>query len=219
MRCAAPVATPNRETGPERFATVTTFYLIRHAERDTVPDFLPGRAPGIRLTERGHRQAQGVAHRFQGRPVNLIFSSPLERALDTAAPLAHAKALTVQPAPALLELDFGRWTGRRASELVDDPRWRHFNEFRSGTPAPEGESALDVQRRFVGELVRLRDAHPDQAIACFSHKDPIRLALTYFLGAPLDNFERFEIDYASISELQLADWGARIVKLNETPDA
>jgi probable phosphoglycerate mutase len=196
---------------------VTTFYLIRHAERDTVPDLLPGRAPGIRLTDRGRAQAEQVATHLKRARIDHIYSSPLERAVDTAAPLARERQLPVHPSPAFLELDFGSWTGRRASELAEDERWRHFNQFRSGTPTPGGESALDVQRRFVSELLRLRDAHSDQGIACFSHKDPIRLALVYFLGAPLDSFERFEIDFASVSELQLASWGARVVKLNEVP--
>lgn len=196
---------------------MTTFYLIRHAERDTVSDLLPGRAPGIRLTERGRRQAERIAHHLEREPIHHVYSSPLERAVETAAPLARDRQVAVQLAPAFSEIDFGCWTGKRVSELLADPQWRHFNHFRSGTRIPGGETALEVQHRFVHELLRLRDVQPDMGIACVSHCDPIRLALTYLLGMALDSFDRLEIAVGSITVLGLADWGARLLRLNDVP--
>jgi probable phosphoglycerate mutase len=194
---------------------MTTFYLIRHAERDTPSDFLPGRAAGIRLTERGRRQAERIASHLKHEPIHHIYSSPLERAVETAAPLARDRQLPVSLVTELNEIDFGQWTGKRVSELLSDPVWRHFNEFRSGTRIPGGESALEVQHRMVNELLRLRDRHTDLSIACISHADPIRLALTYFLGMALDAYDRLEIAPASITVLGLAPWGARLLRLNE----
>ena len=198
---------------------MTIFYLIRHAERDTVPDLLPGRAAGIRLTDRGRMQAEWIARRLASEPLHHVVSSPLERAVETATPLARDRKLSVQLADSFNEFDFGDWTGKRVSELLPDQTWQHFNRFRSGTRIPGGESAHEVQHRFVGELLRLKDAHPNDAIACISHADPIRLALTYFLGAPIDCFDRLEIEVGSVSVLHVGEWGARVVRLNEVPRA
>jgi probable phosphoglycerate mutase len=196
---------------------VTTFFLVRHAERDTGPDLLPGRAAGIRLTERGRGQAERVSVVLAARGIDGIVSSPLERALETADPLAKATGLRVEIASGFNEFDFGAWTGRRASELDRDPLWRQFNCLRSMTRTPGGEVAGEVQARFVAELLRLHDANPDGRVACFSHADPIRFALVHFLGAPLDFFDRIEIDLGSITTLTIAGWGTRVVRLNEVP--
>lgn len=196
---------------------MTTFYLIRHAERDTPADLIPGRTSGVRLTDRGRRQAEAIARRLAGVRIDQIYSSPLERAVETAAPLARDKQLPVELTTELNEGDLGAWTGKRLSDLAADPHWRLFHQFRSGTRAPDGESRYQIQFRVVTELIRLRDGHPDQSIACFSHADPIRFALVYFLGMPLELYERFEIGIGSISTLTLTDWGARVDGLNEIP--
>jgi probable phosphoglycerate mutase len=197
---------------------VTTFFLIRHAEREgAAADLLAGRMSGVHLTEAGRVRAERIARRLAPERISHIFSSPLERALETAAPLARAKRLTIRPTPAFDEIDFGDWTGKSFSELEGDAHWRAFNRVRSLARIPGGEAAIDVQQRVVGELVRLGQTYPDQSIACFSHGDPIRFALMYFLGAPLDSFERVNIGVGSITVLTLAEWGPRIDRLNEMP--
>lgn len=196
---------------------MTTFYLIRHGERDTPPDVLPGRSAGIRLTERGREQAELIARRLASERVDLIYSSPLERAVETAGPLARDKHLAVELAPEFNELDAGLWTGRTFADLQLMRGWGPFNTFRSGSGATNGELALDVQYRFVGELLRLRGKFPHHGIACFSHQDSIRFALLYFLGMSLDHFQRIEISVGSISVLELSDIGACLVRLNEVP--
>ena len=198
---------------------LTTFYLIRHGERDTPHDFLPGQAAGIRLTELGRLQAERIAAHLKHESIHHIFSSPLERAVETAGPLAREFKVPVQLSAALTELDFGEWTAKTVAEVAAEPQWRNFNHFRSGTRMPGGESALEVQFRVTRELLRWRDSCPGQGIACVSHADTIRLALVYFLGMPLDLFDRIEIGVGSISVLTLADWGARVVRLNEIPRA
>ncbi len=196
---------------------MTTFFLVRHAERDSDPDLLPGRAPGIRLTEHGRAQAEWIAEVLGGHNVGKVVSSPLERAIETAAPLARVTGRGVIVAEAFNEIDFGSWTGRRVADLEPDPVWRNFNRFRSGTRIPGGELAGEVQNRFVRELLRLRADEPDGCVACISHADPIRFALMHFLGAPIDRFDRIEIAPGSITTVTLAEWGARIVRMNETP--
>jgi probable phosphoglycerate mutase len=195
---------------------VTTFYLIRHAEREGDQQRLVGRAEGVRLSARGRRQAARVAERLAHDSLNHVFSSPMERAQETAEPLARAHGVSVEISHAVTEIDFGGWTGRTFPELAADDEWRKFNAFCSVTCPPNGEGMPAVQARVVGEILRLRKILPDSRVAVVSHGDPIRVAIAYFLGAPLDLFERIEIRLASVSVLTMDEAGARLLRLNET---
>lgn len=101
-------------------------------------------------------------------------------------------------------------------ELERNPNWRRYNEFRSGTRAPGGELMIDVQHRMVVRLQALAAEHPDQTVGIVSHGDPLRCTLAYYLGIPLDFLFRFEISPASLSILELAEWGARVTCMNQT---
>jgi broad specificity phosphatase PhoE len=196
---------------------MTTFYLIRHAEREGM-DRMVGCLEGVPLTAHGRVQAEALARHLASEPIRRIFSSPLERAQQSAEPLARAKKLLVEVSPAFTEFDAGEWAGRMFEDLdAREEGWRQFNHFRSGIRLPAGETAIDVQRRFVGEMLRLRDAFPDTAIALVSHADPIKIALAWVLGAPLDFFHRIEISCASATVLQLGRWGAKVLRMNDTP--
>jgi len=101
-------------------------------------------------------------------------------------------------------------------ELEGREDWRRFNTFRSTTRPPGGELMAEAQLRMVNQLESIRQQHPEQSVAIVSHGDPIRAALTHFLGVPLDLALRLEIDPASVSVVQLADWGARVLCVNNT---
>ncbi len=193
---------------------MTRFLLIRHGDNDFIGHAFAGRLPGVHLNERGREQAERLAERLAHEPIQRIFSSPLERALETAAPLARRLKVEVQQAEPLLEIDVGAWTGCKIADLASDPRWRLFNTFRGGTAAPGGELMLETQTRVVVFLQRLCDQYPGETIALVSHADVIRAALLYYLGMPLDLFQRLEISPASVSTLDVQPWGPRIVCLN-----
>lgn len=148
--------------------------------------------------------------------VAAVYSSPLERAVQTARPLAARLALPVMEREALGEIRTGEWTGRSLADLEADPRWRLFNAYRSGTRIPGGERMLEVQLRVVGELDRLREAHPASVVAVVSHGDPIRAALLHYLGMPLDFVLRLEVSPASLSVVALEEWGPRVLLVNDT---
>jgi probable phosphoglycerate mutase len=177
-----------------------------------------GWTPGVSLNERGRAQADRLAWKLLGRGITKIYSSPLERALETAAPVAEALGLKVEVRDSLGEVKFGEWTGKRIEELDRDPRWRLFNEYRSGTRAPGGELMLETQTRIVTDLEYLRRRRPDETVAVVSHGDVIRAALLYYLGMPIDVFQRIEIGPASFSVLELNDWGPRVLAVNESAD-
>ncbi len=200
--------------------------LVRHALCDPVGVALSGRRPGVSLNQAGRTQLPGlvarVARRLAGAPLAAVLASPLARAQETAAALAAAHGLPVGVEPGLVEFDFGRWSGERIDALDApnaDPAWRHFNAYRSGTRAPGGELALEAQARAVGAALRLaaayEDAGPEARVAAVSHADVIKAVLGHLLGVPLDLQHRLEVAPASVAEVELRPWGARVLAVND----
>jgi probable phosphomutase (TIGR03848 family) len=193
---------------------MTTIFLIRHGETDAVGKTLAGWLPGVHLNQAGIAQAERLAERLPAARIAAIYSSPLERAIETAQPLAGKLGIEPIRREALGEIRFGDWTGREIQELEGDPEWQRFNSFRSSTRAPGGELILEVQVRIVTELTELRRRHPDEAVAVVSHGDVIRAAVAHYAGIPLDLFQRFEISPGSVSILRLSEETAVLFRLN-----
>jgi probable phosphomutase (TIGR03848 family) len=195
---------------------MTTFILIRHATTDSVKERIAGRMPDMHLNSEGTAQAESLAESLAEAPLIAIYTSPLERARETAEPIARHHRLEIQCSDALTEINFGEWTGRTFRELQGDRKWQQFNSFRSGTRVPGGELMCEVQTRVVAELERIRKRYPDDTIAIVSHGDPIRAVIAYYAGIPLDLFLRVEIGPASVSVIAIDDYGPRILLLNDT---
>ena len=195
---------------------MTTILLVRHASHDRVGDTLVGRTPGVHLGEEGRRQAQRLSERLAHLSVAAIYTSPLERAVQTAEMLAPLWGIGVQCSEHFEEIDFGEWSGQRFDDLAADARWVEWNRFRSGAPLPGGGLMLQVQARAVAGLVGLHQRHRGQTVLVVSHADVIKAAVAHFLGVPLDLFHRIEISPASLSVLALHDWGAQVLRLNDT---
>jgi probable phosphomutase (TIGR03848 family) len=195
---------------------MTRFLLIRHATTDAVGKRLTGRKAGVHLSAAGQEQAQQLVERLANAPVSAIYSSPLERALETAAPLADRLHLETIICEDFLEIDFGDWTDRTFDELRNDPQFGLFNSFRSSTRIPGGELMLEAQVRVVAGLNRLRTLHPGETVAVVSHADLIKAAVAYYAGIHLDLFQRIEISPASVSVIEIYEETARILLLNDT---
>ena len=196
---------------------MTTFFLIRHAMTDAVSGrWIAGRRPGLRLNAEGRAQADALAARLAPAGIAALYSGPLERARETAEPLARALNLEARTLDAFDELHFGDWTGRTFDELESEAAWRRFNSFRGGTRPPGGELMLEAQARAVAALARLRDRHAGERVAVVSHGDIVKAALAHYAGIHLDLFQRVEISPASVSLLELGDDGPRILLVNGT---
>jgi broad specificity phosphatase PhoE len=191
-----------------------TLFLVRHGDNDLVGHTLAGRKPAVELNALGREQAVQLGEQLSGCGITSIFASPQPRAVQTAEPLAHRLRLLVNVEPAFNEIDFGDWTGHVFAELETDERWRQWNSYRLGIRPPNGEMMVEVQTRFVLKIENLRAAMPNACIAVFSHADPIKSVLMYYLGMPLDHFQRLDIATASFSILNLGDWGARLAGFN-----
>ncbi len=198
---------------------MTTLFLVRHGAHGRLNRHLDGRREGVHLSDDGHAQAQRLAVRLAREKVAAVFSSPLVRAQETAAPVAQALGLAVTVDQALEEVDFGDWSGRTFDELAPLDEWRRWNSARSTARTPAGDTMRASQARMLDFIDARRLAQPDAPILLVSHADPIKAVLVYYLGLSLNDLPRFEIAPASLSRVDIEPWGARVVVLNETVPA
>ncbi len=198
---------------------MTRFYFIRHATHGLPEGALPGRSPGVFLSPEGEQQATHLAERMASVRLDALYSSPLERTRQTAEAVAARQTppLNVQISEAIHEINYGAWTGKNIPDLLQtDPTWAPYNTFRSGTQTPGGESIFEIQGRSVAEVLRLRQLHGDGArVALVSHADTIRGLMCHFLGMPVDFLNRLLISPASVSVVDISDWGPQIVCIGE----
>jgi len=163
--------------------------------------------------------AERLSTRNHGLRVSAVRSSPLERALETAEPIAARLGAPLKVSGALAEIDFGEWTGRSFADLQREPCWHVWNADRETARPPAGEGMKDAQARIVSEIEVLRQTEREKTIVLVSHCDVIKAALIHHLGLTLDAYSRFDIDPASISTLVVGEWGAKVLRLNEVADA
>lgn len=184
---------------------MTIFLLIRHGENDWVGKKLAGHLPGVHLNQKGQEQAQELAIKLQNLRFKAIYSSPLERAIETAQPLATITKLTINPLQDLSEINFGDWQGKTIKQLRRLKLWKTVQKHPSQMQFPNGESFKSAQQRLANCLEEISQNHePDDLIACFSHSDSIRLLVSYYLDMPLDSFQKINISTASISALVIS---------------
>jgi probable phosphoglycerate mutase len=180
---------------------------------------LPGRAPGLHLSDGGRAQAERAAERLADLPVDAIYSSPLERARETAEPTAARTGREVNHDDGLLECDFGDWTGAALADVAALPEWQTVQRSPSTFRFPNGESFTEMQARIVGSLEALRTTHGGGVVVCFSHADPIKAAVAHALGTPLDLFQRIVISPGSVSAISfVAGQAPAVLMVNSTSE-
>jgi probable phosphomutase (TIGR03848 family) len=211
----APPATRTR-TKPAP-PVITTLLLVRHGQTATTGKVLPGRAPGLHLADPGRQQAERAAARIAELDrVDAVYTSPLERARETAAPIAKARGLRPHVERGLLECDFGEWTGAELAKLMKLPEWGTVIRAPSTFRFPGGESFPEMQHRIVSALDKVRAAHPGGTVVCVSHADPIKAAVAHALGTHLDLFQRIVISTCAISVIAFGPGGPAVLAVNST---
>ena len=195
---------------------MATLFLVRHGLTAQTGRILYGQTGGIDLDDRGRAQADRLADRFAPVKLTAIYSSPLERCVQTVEPLAAAQRLPVLPTPELIEMDAGSWTGRTLPQLRRTKLWRTVQESPSTFRFPDGEAFVDAQRRAVAEVERIARRHRRGRVAVATHGDIVRIVLAHFAGTPLDEFQRIVIDAASVSVIAVDGRRARMLLVNDT---
>ncbi|HEU0292949.1 MAG TPA: histidine phosphatase family protein [Anaerolineales bacterium] len=194
--------------------------LIRHGENEYVKTGkLAGRLPGINLNEKGQKQAQALGEALKDVPIKAVYSSPLERAMQTAQPIAESHGLPIVQEPDLMDTHVGRWEGKSLKMLRLTNLWKIVQGAPSRFRFPEGESFLEAQARYVTALERIAGRHnkPRDILAVVFHADPIKLAVAHFLGMPLDHFQRLSCDTGSVTALFIGAMSANLMKYNQRP--
>ena len=195
----------------------TTVLLVRHGQTPTTGKVLPGRAPGLHLADEGRAQADIAAERIGAlKRVDAIYSSPLERAKETAAPIAKTRGLRTKIDRGLFECDFGEWTGSELKKLMKLPEWGTVQRAPSTFRFPGGESFTEMQTRMVTTLDKLRLQHPGGTIVCVSHADTIKAAVAHALGTHIDLFQRIVISPASVTAISWHPGGPVVLAVNST---
>lgn len=193
--------------------------LLRHGSTPTTGTVLPGRAAGLHLSDAGHAQAASVADALAAESIAAVYTSPLERARETAAPVARQFGLRVRSRAALIECDFGEWTGRSLASLRRRSEWRTIQTQPSVFRFPNGESFVEMQRRIVDEIQALAARHAGHTIVVTSHADPIKAAICHASGAHLDHFQRFIVGPCSRTYMWVGTGPSVVESVNVPPPA
>jgi len=197
-----------------------TLLLIRHGENDYVKTGkMAGRLPGVHLNDKGQKQAQALSEALTQVPIKAIYSSPLERAMETASPIAESHKLKIIQDPDLMDTDIGKWQGKSWKILRLLKVWKIVQNSPSRFRFPDGESFPEMQARIANALEGIIKKYnkPQDIIAVVFHADPIKLAVSHFLGLPLDHFQRLGCDTGSLTAIHASDSGANLMKLNQRP--
>jgi probable phosphoglycerate mutase len=199
---------------------MTTLLLIRHGENDYVKTGkMAGRIPGVHLNEKGKKQAEALGEALKDVPIKAVYASPLERAMETAHPIADSHKLKINQEPDLMDTLIGKWQGRSWKILRLTKAWKIVQNAPSRFRFPDGESFPECQMRIVNVLERVIQKHnkPQDVIVVVFHADPIKLAVAHFLGMPLDHFQRLSCDTGSLTALHVSESNANLIKLNQRP--
>jgi probable phosphomutase (TIGR03848 family) len=188
--------------------------LVRHAVTSHTGHKLTGWAPGVHLSEGGRAQAEAVAERLANAPIKAIYSSPIDRTLETAQAVAAKHRLEVQVLDAIGEVQYGAWTNRSLKSLARTKLWIKIQRFPSGARFPQGETLREVQARALGELERIQARHPKQLVCVVSHADVIKLVVAHYLGVHIDLFQRIAIGPASVSAIAVGEEGPMVLSVN-----
>ncbi|WP_238613265.1 MSMEG_4193 family putative phosphomutase [Candidatus Oscillochloris fontis] len=195
---------------------MTQVLLIRHGTNDWVHGRLAGWTPGVHLNTEGQQQALALSERLGDLPIAAIYTSPLERCVETASALAHPRSLPLRLVEQLGEVRYGEWQGGELKELARHELWPGVQFYPSGTRFPNGETLGEAQMRVVQAIDGLRSQHPETIIGICSHADLIKLAVAYYIGIHIDLFQRLVIEPCSLTALQFGRMGPRLLAFNDT---
>jgi probable phosphomutase (TIGR03848 family) len=189
--------------------------LVRHGLTPTTGIKLPGRAPGLHLSDEGRRQAEVAAERIgKVGKIAAVYASPITRARETAQPIARAVKRAVRIERDLADLDIGDWTGMSLKQAARRPEWETVQRNPSGFRFPGGESFPEMQTRMTSALGRIVARHPGQIVVAVSHADPIKAAVAQALGTPLDLFQRIMIAPSAITVVAYRRGGPSVLTVN-----
>ncbi len=192
--------------------------LIRHGKAEFKAGHLYGWTPGVKLSAEGREEAKRLGERLEDIRLNAVYSSPLERAMETAEIATAGRKLEIEVVEGIGEVKYGKWQGRSYKSLMKTPLWRVVQRMPSQARFPDGESIMEMQRRGVDAIEAIRKRHKKGVIACFSHADMIKAITAHYLGMHLDLFQRLNVDTASVTAIAFYNDFPRVLRIGDTGD-
>ena len=191
--------------------------LVRHGQNEWVSkNRLAGWTPGVHLDDQGKNEVILLAERLAHLPIRAIYSSPLERCLETADPIAKSHGLETIELEEVGEVRYGKWEGKKIKKLAKKRSWYAVQHYPSRFQFPGGETMRQVQQRAVNAIENLGKRHAEEMIVVVSHADVIKLLMAHYLGLHIDLFQRIGISPASISMLAISKSGpVRVLRMND----
>lgn len=194
-------------------------FLVRHGETYWNQERrIQGGNSNTELSEMGRKQAESLAHRLKGENIVAIYSSPLQRALDTAQAIAQFHSVGVTVETELRELEVGELEGLPLSSLSNTFD-QFLLEWRQGdgtVKVPGGESLADLAERAWAVIQRLMHRYDDGGVVVVSHYFAILTIICQALGMPLSHMRRLRANVGGVSILDFEDKKPRLVVLNDT---
>ena len=197
---------------------MVTVILVRHGETDwNQSRRIQGGNSDTQLSERGKQQAESLATKLEQERIQAIYSSSLQRALDTAQAIAHHHQLKVEIEPSLNEIDAGELEGAPVDKISSHlyQLLTTGSQGKSAFKMPGGESVAEVQQRAWSTIQRLVSQHPDGVIVIVSHYFVILSIICSALNLPLSQMGRLRLGAGSISTIVFDGQATRLVLLND----
>lgn len=190
--------------------------LVRHGRSSAnSAGVLAGRAEGVHLDEVGRAQAESLVEKFQGAPITHIVGSPMVRCRETAEALCIDRRLGYTVREELNEVEYGLWSGRKLSELSEEPLWSAIQKRPTSVTFPGGEAMADLFERTTSFVEAMRSHAEEDVVVAFSHGDVIKAIISHAYAIPADEFQRIMVDPASVSILRLTLESTFVVRVND----
>ena len=191
---------------------MSRIFLLRHAQSvANEKGILAGRMESVALSKRGVFERAELENRLQGAKFDQIFSSPMQRCLETIVNLFPSPKIASE----FQEVDYGDWTGKKMSALARKKAWQEIHKNPASVRFPNGETLPEVQTRALLGI----DIHINQKrknILISTHADVVKVLILHALGTHLNNIDKVQISNASVSILDVQGRDFRVVKVNDT---
>jgi probable phosphoglycerate mutase len=189
-------------------------YMLRHAQSvANTKGILAGQDNSVELSKDGHKQALVLVPYLSKLKINRIYSSPLTRCIQTIQPYMQLNPdLDFEVDERFIEMDYGLWSGKRLSALARDRRWRSVQNKPSTFTFPQGESFRSMRKRVDLALTEL--SREKGVVLIITHGDIIKMSLASALGLPIDRFQKFVSEPASLTVINLEKNSSTVLQTN-----
>ena len=189
-------------------------YLLRHAQSvANTKGILAGQDDSVELSKAGFKQAESLISYLSAIKFSKVYSSPLTRCIQTIAPFMEKNSkIDFQVDNRVIEMNYGKWSGRKLAVLSKDPKWKNVQNNPAAFTFPQGESFKSMRKRV--DLARADLKTKKGPILVLTHGDIIKMAITSSLGLPINRFQSFVVEPASLTIINLEKSGTTILQSN-----